>query len=81
VTSWAESLLLEVRERGVKVSVVMPGGVATQFGGKQPPEADSWKLSVDDVAESVAFVIGMPGAALVHRLEVRTLNSPPQKGR
>ncbi len=80
VTSWAESLLLEVRGRGVKVSVVMPGGVATEFGGKQSLDADSWKLKADDVAEAVAFVVGTPASVLVHRLEVRTLNSPPSKG-
>jgi NADP-dependent 3-hydroxy acid dehydrogenase YdfG len=81
VTSWAESLMLEVRDRGVKVSVVMPGAVATAFGGKQPTEADRWKLQGEDVAEAVAFVVGAPGAVLVHRLEVRTLNSPPQRTR
>jgi short-subunit dehydrogenase len=79
VTSWAESLLLDVRDRGVKVSVVMPGGVATEFGGKAPSASDSWKLSPSDVADAVSYVIGTPDAVLVHRLEVRTLNAPPAK--
>ena len=74
VTAWAESLLLETRERGVKVSVVMPGGVATEFGGKEPTSADSWKLSAEDVADAVSYVVATPPAVLVHRLEVRTLN-------
>ena len=79
VTSWAESLLLEVRDRGVKVSVVMPGGVATAFGGKLPTAADDWKLSAADVADAVSYVVAAPDTVLVHRLEVRTLNSPPAK--
>ena len=79
VTAWAESLMLEVRERGVKVSVVMPGGVATEFGGKTPTAADAWKLSAADVADAVAYVVGTPPTVLVHRLEVRTLNAPPRK--
>ena len=79
VTSWAESLLLEVRDRGVKVSVVMPGGVATEFGGKMPTAADSWKLTADDVAEVVAHVLATPPSVLIHRLEVRTLKSPPAR--
>ncbi len=79
VTSWSESLLLEVRDRGVKVSVVMPGGVATEFGGKAPTQADAWKLAAEDVADAVSFVVGAPGAMLVHRLEVRTLNSPKRR--
>jgi NADP-dependent 3-hydroxy acid dehydrogenase YdfG len=74
VTAWAESLMLEVRDRGVKVSVVMPGGVATEFGGAPPTAADCWKLAADDVADAVAYVVGTPRTVLVHRLEVRTLN-------
>ena len=80
VTAWAESLLLEVREQGVKVSVVMPGGVATNFGGKTPTAADDWKLKPDDVADAVSYVVGTPPSVLLHRVEVRTLNSPPKHG-
>jgi NADP-dependent 3-hydroxy acid dehydrogenase YdfG len=80
VTAWAESLMLEVRDRGVKVSVVMPGAVATEFGGKAPGAADGWKLMASDVAEAVASVIRTPPHVLIHRLEVRTLSSPPKGG-
>lgn len=79
VTAWAESLLLEVRDRGVKVSVVAPGGVATGFGGKLSTSADNWKLQPEDVADAVAYVLGTPPAVLLHRVEVRTLNSPPKR--
>ena len=79
VTAWAESLLLEVRERGVKVSVVAPGGVATGFGGKEATAADDWKLKPEDVADAVAYVVGTPPSVLLHRVEVRTLNSPPRR--
>ena len=80
VTAWAESLLLEVRERGVKVSVVAPGGTNTDFGGRPASVADAWKLSADDVADAVAYVLGTPPGVLVHRVEVRTLSSPPRAG-
>ncbi|CAN5185152.1 SDR family oxidoreductase [soil metagenome] len=79
VTAWAESLLLEVRDRGVKVSVVAPGGVATGFGGKAATAADDWKLKPEDVADAVAYVVGTPPTVLLHRVEVRTLNSPPRR--
>jgi 3-oxoacyl-[acyl-carrier protein] reductase len=79
VNSWAESLMLEVRDRGVKVSVVTPGGVATAFGGKTPTAADNWKLSPEDVADAVSYVIGTPDTVLVHRVEVRTLSAPPAR--
>ncbi|MEP6619177.1 MAG: SDR family NAD(P)-dependent oxidoreductase [bacterium] len=79
VTAWAESLMLEVRERGVKVSVVMPGGVATDFGGKPATSADDWKLHAIDVADAVSHIVNTPPSVLVHRLEVRTLSSPPAR--
>ena len=81
VTAWTESLMLEVRDRGVKVSVIMPGGVSTDFGGKAPTSADDWKLHSADVAEAVAHVVGTPAGVLVHRMEVRTLFSPPVRGK
>jgi 3-hydroxy acid dehydrogenase/malonic semialdehyde reductase len=69
-TAFAESLMLEVRDHGVKVSIVNPGSVATEFSHRNDP---SWMLSADEVAESVAHVIDTPPDVLVHRLEIRAL--------
>ena len=79
VNSWAENLMIEVREQGVKVSVVMPGAVATEFNGNEPGEKDAWKLMPEDVADAVAQVVLTPPHVLVHRLEVRTLTVPAKK--
>lgn len=79
VTSWAESLMLEVREHGVKVSVVMPGSVATHFNGRIPSDDDAWKLTPEDVADTVAHLVATPPNVLVHRAEVRTLTPPPKR--
>jgi 3-oxoacyl-[acyl-carrier protein] reductase len=79
VTAWAESLMLEVREHGVKVSVVMPGAVATAFNDNRASEKDSWKLAPEDVADTVASVVNTPPHVLLHRVEVRTNNPPPAK--
>lgn len=76
VIGFAESLMLEVRDSGVKVSTVMPGSVATsfsRFGGEAP-----WKLTGDDVAASVEFLLDTPQRMLVDRIEMRPLN-PPKK--
>jgi 3-oxoacyl-[acyl-carrier protein] reductase len=81
VTSWSESLMLEVREHGVKVSVVMPGSVTTHFNEHVPSDADAWKLSPADVADTVAHVIATPPNVLVHRAEVRTLTVPKGSAR
>lgn len=69
VIGWSESLMLEVRDAGVRVSVVMPGSVATDFspGGA----AASWKLAPEDVAEAVAHIVAAPPNAHVSRIEIR----------
>lgn len=75
VMAFTECLMLEVREAGVKVSVVSPGSVATSFGSRSDP---SWQLGAEDVAAAVAQVLATPPEVLIHRLEVRTL-TPPKK--
>jgi NADP-dependent 3-hydroxy acid dehydrogenase YdfG len=69
--AFAECLMLEVRDRGVKVSIVNPGSVATEFSHRSD---SSWMLSAEEVAESVAHVIATPADVLVHRLEIRALS-------
>lgn len=76
VTGFAESLMLEVRDAGVKVSVVMPGSVATSFN--RSGRDQSWKLMSEDVAAAVEFLLDTPQRMLVDRVEMRPLN-PPRK--
>jgi 3-hydroxy acid dehydrogenase / malonic semialdehyde reductase len=70
VAGFAECLMLEVRHHGVKVSTVNPGSVATAFS-RNPDE--SWMLSPDEVAQSIAHVIATPPDVLVHSVEIRAL--------
>lgn len=69
VLGFSECLLLEVRDHGVKVSVVMPGSVATELspGGSKV----DWALRPDDVARSVEGLLAMPTHALTYMVEVR----------
>ena len=74
VAAFSECLMLELRDAGVKVSVVNPGSVATDFSDRR---ADgSWALDPDDVAEAVARVIDTPSNVLVYQVEVRPLRVP-----
>ena len=75
VSGFAECLMLEVRDHGVKVSTVNPGSVATDFSARSDA---SWMLSADDVAASIAHIVATPPNVLVHSLEVRAL-APPKK--
>ena len=71
VMGFSESLMLEVRDRGVKVSVVMPGSVATDFGRGCQDEGRDWKLHAEDVAEAVAHLVDTPPHVLVSKVEMR----------
>ena len=79
VMGFAESLMLEVRDAGVKVSVVSPGSVATEFGGGGGPRATS-QLRADDVASAVMSVVDTPAEVLIHRAEVRILSPKRPRG-
>jgi 3-oxoacyl-[acyl-carrier protein] reductase len=61
---FAKALDREVSEKGVKVSVIAPGGVNTEhaFGtGRTPgdPALEAY-LEADDVAEAVIFAVTQP---------------------
>ncbi len=73
VLGFSESLMLEVREHGVKVSVVMPGSVATDMKVSDSPD-QSWMLKPEDVAQVVAELLEMPPHALTYQVEVRASN-------
>jgi 3-oxoacyl-[acyl-carrier protein] reductase len=77
VLGFSESLMLEVRESGVKVSVVMPGSVATDMLVGDNPDR-SWMLKPEDVASVVASILDSPSHALTYQVEVRASN--PRKG-
>jgi 3-oxoacyl-[acyl-carrier protein] reductase len=76
VMGLSESLMLELREFGVKVSIVNPGSVATNFSARSDA---SWMLAAEDVANAVADVLNTPPNVLIHRVEVRTLTVPKKK--
>jgi short-subunit dehydrogenase len=76
VMGFSESLMLELREYGVKVSIVNPGSVATSFSTRSDA---SWMLAAEDVADAVADVLNTPPNVLIHRVEVRTLTVPKKK--
>jgi len=79
VMGFAENLMLEVRDSGVKVSVVSPGSVATDFSGRAEPRASA-QLLADDVAAAVMSVVNTPPEVLMHRVEVRILSPKRPRG-
>jgi 3-oxoacyl-[acyl-carrier protein] reductase len=80
VNGFGDALMQDVRYDGIRVSTIMPGSVATDFGGAAGSNLhEPWKLSGKDIATAVLDIYRYPGAALVSRVEVRPLQ-PPRKG-
>jgi NAD(P)-dependent dehydrogenase (short-subunit alcohol dehydrogenase family) len=72
LVAFSEALMQEVRFDNIRVSVVLPGSVATEFSGHPPrPDEEAWKLSPDDVAEAVVDLLRHPGRSLPSKIEIR----------
>ena len=69
--AFSESLMLEVRETGIRVSVVMPGSVATDFSHPKEHTDVSWKLTPADIAEVVLDLLRHPARSLPSKVEIR----------
>jgi len=72
--AFSESLMQEVRFDNIRVSVVMPGSVDTDFSsppGSAGSSGTSWKLRPDDVAEVVIDLLHHPARSLPSKVELR----------
>jgi NAD(P)-dependent dehydrogenase (short-subunit alcohol dehydrogenase family) len=79
VNGLAEAMMQDVRHQGIRVSTIMPGSVATDFGGAAGSNLhESWKLSGKEIAQAVIDIYRYPGVALVSRIEIRPFQ-PPRK--
>jgi 3-oxoacyl-[acyl-carrier protein] reductase len=80
LNGFSESMMLDHRNDGVRVSYIMPGSVATGFGGGPADSGADWKIAPEDVAEVVATLLCMPQRTTVSRVEIRPSRPPvPQK--
>jgi NAD(P)-dependent dehydrogenase (short-subunit alcohol dehydrogenase family) len=70
LNGFSEALMMEVRYDGIRVSYVMPGSVATDFG-RGATEKAGWALTGADVAEGVLDLLRVPRRALFSRIEMR----------
>lgn len=77
---FAQALDYETRERGVKVSVIAPGGVHTHFAfGTGRTEGDpvlDGMMDAQDVAEAVLFAVTQPEKVRVFLIGMRPMTEP-----
>ena len=71
----SEAMMLDLRHEGVRVSLVMPGSVSTEFAGRGERE---WALTAADVAQAVLGLLDFGPNAHVSRVEMRP-SKPPRK--
>lgn len=76
LAGFSQAVMLDLRERGVRVSTIMPGSVATHFSGRQPSPDDAWKLQPEDIAEMVCYLLRTHPRALPSKIEVRPSRTP-----
>jgi len=68
-----EAMMLDLRQKGIRVSIVMPGSVDTSFS---PGSPKAWALSSDDVAEATLHLLSYPNNAHMSRIEMRPSQPP-----
>ncbi len=73
---FSEAIMLDLRQKGIKVSTIMPGSVATYFGGQTPTEEDAWKIQSEDIAKLCVDLLTMHERTLPSRVEVRPSQPP-----
>ena len=71
VVGFSQAIMIDLRKEGIKVSTIMPGSVATEFGGHIPSDKDAWKIQSEDIGQIVADLIKMPARTLPSKIEVR----------
>jgi 3-oxoacyl-[acyl-carrier protein] reductase len=69
LNGFSEAMMLDHRHDNVRVSYIMPGSVATEFG--RGGSSAEWKIAPEDIAEIVLMLLKMPARTLVSRVEVR----------
>ncbi len=71
VVGFTQSVMLDVREFGIKTTTILPGSVATNFNNNTPGEKDAWKIQPEDIGQIVVDLLNMPERTLPSKVEVR----------
>ncbi len=75
VRGFAQSLMLEVREKNIRVMTIFPGSVDTAFFDATPITPNREKiLAPDDVAETVVSALLASRRAMVSEIDIRPSN-------
>lgn len=65
-------MMEDLRKHGIRVSVVCPGSVATEFAGSRPKDPAK-ALSPEDVAHAVEAIVTQRPGSVMSEIQLRTL--------
>ncbi|MCF8247122.1 MAG: SDR family oxidoreductase [Saprospiraceae bacterium] len=71
LVGFTQAVMLDVRDRGIKVTTIMPGSVATHFNNHTPNAADAWKIQPEDLGQMTVDLLKMNPRTLPSKVEVR----------
>jgi 3-oxoacyl-[acyl-carrier protein] reductase len=78
LTGLTKAIAAEVQEHGIRVSMVLPGGVDTGLINGTKPELDkSLLLKPEDIANTVLYLLSLPERAMIDQIYIRRSVSKP----
>jgi len=78
VMGLTKALAAEVAEYGIRVSVILPGGVDTDLLREVRPDLDSSVLmQPEDIADTVLYLLELPERAIIDQIYIRRSKSSP----
>ncbi len=78
LNGFTEAMMQEVRGDDIKVSLICPGSVNTEFGSGKIADENSWQIQPEDIAEVVFDLLTMNPRTLPSKVEMRP-SKPPKK--
>lgn len=71
VNGFTEAMMQEVRQDDIKVSLICPGSVNTEFGNGKVSDENAWQIQPEDIAEVVVELLNQKSNALTSKVEIR----------
>lgn len=76
VVGLTQSIMLDLRRHGIRVTTIMPGSVTSHFNGHVPNEGDAWKIQPEDIGEMILNLSKLNARTLPSKIEVRPTMPP-----
>ena len=76
LVGFTQALMLDVRQKGVNVSTIMPGSVSSYFNDRVPGFGDAWKIQPEDIGQIISDVLKLDPRTLPSKIEIRPSQPP-----